>query len=85
MKLSIILPTRNEEVLIKNTLEDIVSFLEKRKISEYEILVVINGTEDETGNIVSKITGKNKRIKIIKSEPGYGKALRVGLKESKGD
>jgi glycosyltransferase involved in cell wall biosynthesis len=85
MKLSIILPTRNEEVLIKNTLEDIVSFLEKRKVSEYEVLVIINGTEDKTEDIASGFAARNRKIKILRSKPGYGKPLRVGLKESKGD
>jgi glycosyltransferase involved in cell wall biosynthesis len=85
MKLSIILPTRNEEVLIRGTLENIVLFLEKRKIFDYEILVVINGTEDRTGNIVSDFAAKNRKIKILKSKPGYGKALKIGLKDSRGE
>jgi glycosyltransferase involved in cell wall biosynthesis len=85
MKLSIILPTRNEEMLIKDTLGDIVSFLNKRKVFRYEVLVVINGTNDNTYAIVSGLAAKNPRIKILKSEPGYGKALKVGLKKSKGD
>ncbi len=85
MKLSIILPARNEEILIKGTLNDIVSFLGKRKISDYEILVVINGSEDKTKDIISKFVAKNRKTKILESKPGYGKALRLGLKESKGD
>jgi glycosyltransferase involved in cell wall biosynthesis len=85
MKLSIVLPTRNEEVLIKYTLGDIISFLRKRKITDYEILVVINGTEDKTEDIVSDFATKNIKVKILKSEPGYGKALREGLKRSNGD
>jgi glycosyltransferase involved in cell wall biosynthesis len=85
MKLSIILPARNEEVLIKSTISDIVFFLEKRKITDYEILVIINGSEDKTENITSELVIKNNKIKILKSKPGYGLALKVGLKESKGD
>jgi glycosyltransferase involved in cell wall biosynthesis len=85
MKLSIILPARNEEVLIEGTLRDMVQFLEKKKITDYEILVVINGTEDKTEDIVSDLAIKNKRVKISRSKPGYGKALREGLKESNGD
>ena len=65
MKLSIILPARNEEFLIKDTLKDIVSFLKKRKIADYEILVVINGTQDRTDNIVADFADKNKNIKIL--------------------
>jgi glycosyltransferase involved in cell wall biosynthesis len=85
MKLSIILPTRNEELLIKDALLDITSFLAKRKMPNYEILVVINGTYDKTSDIVKNIASKNKRVKIYKSAPGYGRALKAGLKNSLGD
>lgn len=84
MQLSIILPTRNEEVLINRTLCDIASFLDKRKIVDYEILVVINGTTDTTDKKVLKMSSKNKRIKILQSKPGYGIALKKGLKEANG-
>jgi len=85
MKLSIILPTRNEEVLIKDTLKDLVQFLKRKKIVDFEILVVINGTEDKTEEVVSELAINNKKIEILKSKSGYGKALREGLKESNGD
>lgn len=84
MKLSIILPARNEEYLIKNTLLDIVSFLKNRKISDYEILVIINGSHDKTEDIVSVLNSSNKKIKILHSKPGYGVALKKGLKSSNG-
>lgn len=85
MKLSIILPARNEELLIKDAIKDIASYLHKRKVINYEILVVINGTEDTTEIKVKDFCKKNKKIKILKSAAGYGKALRVGLKNAKGD
>ncbi len=83
MKLSIILPARNEEMLIRETLTNIVSFLKKRKISGYEILVIINGTTDSTERIVSEMSSKN--IRVFKSKPGYGLAIRKGFREAKGD
>lgn len=85
MNLSIILPTRNEELLIGRTLSDITAFLKNRKIVDYEVLVVINGTQDNTEEIVKKDINQNKRIKILRSEPGVGKALRVGLESAKGN
>lgn len=84
MKLSIILPTRNEEQLIKNTLLDIDNFLTKKK-RRYEILVVVNGSTDKTLEIVEKISNKKRTIKCLKSKLGYGYALRKGLKEANGD
>jgi glycosyltransferase involved in cell wall biosynthesis len=85
MKLSIILPARNEEFLIGESLKDIISFLNRRKILNYEILVVINGTQDKTKDISSGFAKSNKNVKVLKSRPGYGRAIRVGLKKAKGD
>jgi len=85
MNTTILLPARNEEALIANTINDITRFLSKRKILHYELLVIINGTIDKTEDIVRKIASKNKRIKIIKSRQGYGNALKAGLKNAKGN
>jgi len=85
MNITILLPARNEEALIANTINDITRFLSKRKILHYELLVIINGTIDKTEDIVRKIASKNKRIKIIKSRQGYGNALKAGLKNAKGN
>lgn len=85
MNLSVILPTRNEEFLIKDTLKDIQSFLNKQNLSSYEILVVVNGTNDNTTQIVSEFTKTDKHIKLLKSKEGYGRALKFGLKKAKGN
>ncbi len=84
MMLSIILPARNEELLIKDTLTDISNYLSIKKIADYELLVIINGTQDKTVEIVEELTRKNKKIKISKSTSGYGKALKLGLKKASG-
>ena len=84
MKFSIILPARNEEKLIKLTILDIARHLEKKNYS-FEILVVLNGCTDRTGEIARQLSERNKQIRILTSKPGYGIALRKGLKEAKGD
>ena len=83
-KISIILPTRNEEQLIKSTINSITSFLKTKKY-DYEILVVLNGSSDKTEKIVNELSKENKSLKILKSKPGYGYALRKGLKNAKGE
>ena len=85
MQISIILPTRNEETLIESTLKDIISYLKKHKIDSFEILVVINGCIDASENLIDKISSKDKRIKILHSPPGYGFAMKKGLKEAMGN
>lgn len=82
-KVSIILPARNEEMLIKKTLTDLLAYL-KTKTYTYEIILVINGSVDRTEEIVQNIQEKNSHILIVESDPGYGPALRKGLEVSKG-
>lgn len=84
MILSIILPSRNEEQLIKTTVLDIIHFLKSRKIYSYELLVIINGTIDASENILTKLAATHNKIKIIRSKPGYGEALKKGLKTANG-
>ena len=83
MKTSVVLPARNEEKLILNTVKNIASHLNKKKY-DYEVLVVINGSIDSTERIVRDISKTNRRIKIMKSKPGYGYALRKGLERANG-
>lgn len=83
MLLSVILPAKNEELLIKNTVTQISKHLDRKKI-KYEIIVVVNGTTDKTEEIVKGLQSKSRNIKVVKSNPGYGVALRKGLKIAKG-
>lgn len=84
MKLSVILPARNEERLIEKTVKDIYGYL-KRKRYSFEILVVSNGCTDKTEEKVKRLSNTIKEIKATRSRPGYGYALRKGLKEATGD
>jgi len=84
MKLSVILPARNEEELIKSTLTDITRYLNKKNYS-YEILVVINGCQDRTEEITTSLSRVNQKIKTLYSKPGYGLALKKGLRAAKGE
>lgn len=84
MKLSVVLPARNEERLIRDSVLDILEHL-KKKGYPFEILVVVNGTSDETKNIVKEIASKEKSIVLLHSKPGYGFALRKGFKEASGE
>jgi len=84
MKLSVILPARNEEELIASSIKEIVGYL-KEKGYPFEVLVIVNGTTDKTAEIVKEISLKEKRVVLLESKPDYGIALRKGLREAKGE
>ena len=85
-KLSVVIPAYNEaKNLKKGVLEQVEDFLEKRKI-DYEVIIVDDGSSDETKEIIKKIISKNKRFNLIENAHG-GKAMAVmtGMLEAKGE
>jgi len=79
MKMSVVMPAYNEEKRIGKTLEKYSEFFENIRLAgkkhfEYEILIVINGTTDRTGEIVEGYKKKNPRIgflDLVKGGKGY--------------
>lgn len=78
--ISVIITTHNVEKYIK---EAICSVLEQ-SIQDFEILIVDDGSSDETINVLESIL--DKRIKLIKSPVNKGriKSLNIAFKEAKG-
>jgi len=83
MKVSIIIPTHNEEKRIENTLEEYVNFFNKSMKGSYEILVILNGCTDNTIEILKNISKKYGSIKYKNfKESGKGFAILEGFKEA---
>lgn len=78
--MSVFLPVFNEEGNIKRSILLINKYLEKR-FKNYEILVISDGSTDNTNKIVSGLAKKDKRIKLFsrKKRLGYGAGLRAGF------
>jgi len=92
MNISIIIPAYNEEKRIGKTLEEYSKFFDKLVKSngiDYQILVVINGTTDNTEQVVKNYKKKYKRINYLNlPQGGKGFAITEGFKEAlkgKGD
>lgn len=85
MKLCIIIPAYNEEKRIGKTLERYGEFFDKNisKDFDYELLIVINNTKDQTEEVVKKYQKRFKRIKYIRfARGGKGFAVTEGFKEA---
>ena len=84
MKLSIIIPVYNED----RTIEEIINKVNKTDIGKIkkEIIVIDDGSKDETRNMLEKYV-KPKVDKIIYKDKNSGKgaALRTGFKHATGD
>jgi len=86
MYLSVIIPAYNEERRITKTLLSIDGYL-KRQTYDYEILVVNDGSEDETVGVLERLKTKISNLAIIddKRNQGKGHAVRHGLLAASGD
>lgn len=83
--LSVIIPAHNEAERIPLTLIDIDKRLSERDYS-YEIIVVENGSQDNTAEIVERMKENIKSIKLIRSpEASKGSAVRLGMLRANGE
>ena len=74
---SVVIPTLNEA----GNIVEVIDTVEKEIKYPYEIIIVDGGSTDGTRKIV-----KNKNCKlIIETRRGYGLALRLGMKQAKGN
>jgi glycosyltransferase involved in cell wall biosynthesis len=78
IKLSVIVPAYNEESTIQKVLAKIL------KEDIFEIIVIDDGSTDQTVNLIQKI--KSPKIKIIKhaKNSGKGAAIITGIKKARG-
>jgi len=70
-KISIILPTLNEEKNLKILVPEISSLFENDLKLEYEIIVVDDGSTDNTSNIIKKASLKYRWIRYVRNEKKY--------------
>lgn len=86
MKLSLVIPARNESANIRATVEAVSGKLEREQIP-YELLVVDDGSGDATVEEVERCREKNSSIVLIENEGphGFGNAVRKGLAAFQGD
>ena len=87
MNISVILPAYNEDLNIKIAIKSIIIYLENKNLNNWEIIVVDDGSTDNTVEEVEKIINvhDNVFLKRHKFNLGYGKALQTGIKNVKFD
>lgn len=84
--ISVILPAFNEEKNIGQMAVDCLKYLRKLK-DDYEIIIVNDGSLDNTGKIVEKIASQNDKVRLVNHQKnqGYGQALKDGFRAAKFD
>lgn len=86
-KISIIVPCFNEGEIVQAMLERSQEILASKFGKSYEIIVVNDGSTDNTFEYLHKVQKNNDHIKIIsyKKNKGKGHAIKVGVAEATGN
>jgi len=82
--LSIVIPAHNEQKRLPGTLEEIFRFLEQQSFTT-EVIVVENGSADNTHQIAVQFAKQHKNLSVLQSEKGKGAAVQRGMLAAKGD
>lgn len=81
MLVSIIIPVYNAERFIIKCIESIIS----QTFKDWELLLINDGSTDNSGNICEEYARKDSRIFVFQKEnEGVSRARNLGLNESKG-
>jgi len=80
--ISIILPFKNEESFLKETLDSIIDQTE----TDFEVLLIDDHSDDLSGNIANTYTRSDQRFKyFLNKGTGVIDALQTGFNQAKGD
>ena len=86
MNLTIIIPAYNEELRVVSTIDSVRQFLDDRSWT-YEIIVVDDGSKDETAQRVEQACTTRQHLRLVcaESNQGKGAAVRLGVEHAHGD
>jgi dolichol-phosphate mannosyltransferase len=86
MKLSVVIPARDEGGSIAETLRAVVEALRAASIPS-EIIVVDDGSRDDTVERVRQIAARSPEVALVRNEGrhGFGMAVRTGLEHATGE
>ena len=86
MKLSVIIPAKNEEGNLQDTVKKLNYILFKNNV-QHEIIVINDHSSDNTLKILNILKDNIQELKIINNtgKPGYGLTVRLGLENYSGE
>jgi dolichol-phosphate mannosyltransferase len=86
LKLSIVIPARNEERNIGDTVAALTRALDSAAVP-HEIVVVDDGSGDGTGDAVEALSAADPRVRLVRNHPpnGFGRAVRKGIESVAGE
>lgn len=79
-KVAVLVPCHNEALCIS----DVIRHLDENNYPNYEIIAINDGSTDDTGGILERLSGEIDRLRVVTLTRNYGKAmaLRAGAMAS---
>ncbi len=85
-RVSFVIPAFNEEPILEAAINDLRARLQEVEFPSYEIIISENGSSDGTLVAAAALARKYPDVRYISSrEPNYGKAMKAGIIEAKGE
>lgn len=86
LNLSIVIPAFNAASWLESTTQKIAAALERAPLFTAELIIVNDGSSDETSKVAHALKSKNLKITVI-DQPNQGRFLarKVGVEAAKGD
>lgn len=82
MKISVIIPVYNTEKYLRECLDSVLA----QTFTDFEVLVINDGSTDSSGKICDEYAEKDSRIKVFhKENGGVSSARNLGLDHAKGE
>ena len=80
VSISVFFPCYNEQANVGRTVEKALQVLGKLN-ADFEVIIVDDGSSDNTGRIADEIAGRDGRVKVVHHQRnlGYGAALQSGF------
>jgi glycosyltransferase involved in cell wall biosynthesis len=86
--ISIVLPCYNEEAILLANINTVVNYLKSKGFKyDWEIVIINDGSKDNTGEIVNELSNQNSHIRVIHHpiNLNLGNALKTGFINAKGN
>ena len=85
MRISIILTSYNYEEFISQSIESVIA----QTICDWELIIIDDGSKDNSVNIIKSYCEKDSRIKLFQHENGVNKGLpdtvKLGIEKASGE
>lgn len=83
--ITIVIPVYNEEAILEAAVKDLLDRLSAFDFS-YELLLAENGSRDATVKLGQELSRRFPQVRLFSlGEPNYGKALKHGILEARGE